>query len=61
MQIQLKTTQEFDEINCTIDLDERKINNKEMFNILSNEIKELKSNNNINKDIINNLIKKKMI
>ena len=58
MQIQLKKTQEFDEINCIIDLDERKMNNKEMFNILSNEIKELKLNNNINKDIINNLIKK---
>ena len=58
IQIQLKKTQEFDEINCIINLDEEKKTNEEMFNILSNEIKELKSNNNNNKDIINNLIKK---
>ena len=58
MQIQLKKTQEFDEINCVIYLDKEKKTNEEMFNILSNEIKELKSNNNNNNDIINNLIRK---
>ena len=56
----LKKIMDFDEIDCSFDLMEKKITNEEMLKILFNEIREMKlnnkkiNNNNINNDNIKN-------
>ena len=68
IKLSLKKVMDFDEVNCYMDLYEKKLTNEEMIIILFNKIKEIElkgnDNNNINiknnnnYDIINNLIKK---
>ena len=69
IKLSIKKVMDFDEVNCYMDLYEKKLTNEEMIIILFNKIKEMelkgndskiterKSNNN-NNDLINNLIKK---
>ena len=63
MILSLKKLMDFDEVNCSLNLIEKKISNEEMLTILFNEIKEMKlnisnnkGNNNINNNNINNNI-----
>ena len=61
MLLKLNKILDFDEIECKLELNENKIQKDEMFNLLIDEINEIKNNkagNKDNTDIVNELIKK---
>jgi len=61
IKLSLKKTMDYDEIVCFLNLNEIKIKNEEIIEILFNEIQNLKLRNNMNQkdEIIENLIKEK--
>ena len=61
MELKLNKVLDFDEVECKLELNQKKLEKDEMFSILINEINEIKNKkeeNKDNKNIINELIKK---